>query len=228
MGRFTLRVISRMMLLAGVALILAGAIGALGVALAVSSPQSPLGETMERIAARLAAGWSPEGRDVLSSNLVYDYELGAEVPRLYMLSIPKIGLHAPVVATSPVTDVIDGRTIRSPGVPHAFAVGWTAESAPVGATGNTLFTGHNNIFGEVFKDLGDLEVGDPIIVETASGEKPYAVSQVLVLKEKGLPLRERIRNAAWSRPTDDERLTLITCWPYFTNSHRLVVVALPN
>jgi LPXTG-site transpeptidase (sortase) family protein len=29
-------------------------------------------------------------------------------------------------------------------------------------------------------------------------------------------------------PSTDERLTLITCWPYETNTHRLIIVALPE
>lgn len=29
-------------------------------------------------------------------------------------------------------------------------------------------------------------------------------------------------------PTYDERITLITCWPYVSNTHRAVVVAEPD
>ena len=38
---------------------------------------------------------------------------------------------------------------------------------------------------------------------------------------------QRVENAGWVLPTDDERLTLITCWPYESNTHRLVLVAKP-
>jgi sortase A len=37
----------------------------------------------------------------------------------------------------------------------------------------------------------------------------------------------RIANAKWIQPTSDERLTLVTCWPYTNNTHRLIIVARP-
>jgi len=37
----------------------------------------------------------------------------------------------------------------------------------------------------------------------------------------------RRQNARWIAPTTDERLTLVTCWPYTGNSHRLIIVAKP-
>jgi sortase A len=37
----------------------------------------------------------------------------------------------------------------------------------------------------------------------------------------------RLQNAQWIQPTTDERLTLVTCWPYNDNSHRLIIVARP-
>ena len=42
-------------------------------------------------------------------------------------------------------------------------------------------------------------------------------------------IKEAVRraNAQWIAPTDDERLTLVTCWPYISNTHRLIIVAKP-
>ena len=48
-------------------------------------------------------------------------------------------------------------------VPEEFAVGWHEHSAPLGVIGNTVLSGHHNAYGEVFKGLVDLEVGDTII-----------------------------------------------------------------
>ncbi|HID54608.1 MAG TPA: sortase, partial [Anaerolineae bacterium] len=33
--------------------------------------------------------------------------------------------------------------------------------------------------------------------------------------------------AEWIMPTEDERITLVTCWPYTDNTNRLIVVAQP-
>jgi len=53
------------------------------------------------------------------------------------------------------------------------------------------------------------------------------VAQTMTLAEQGQPLDVRRENARWILPTSDERVTLITCWPYSANTHRLVVIAQP-
>jgi hypothetical protein len=40
-------------------------------------------------------------------------------------------------------------------------------------------------------------------------------------------LEIRLDNGRWILPTEDERLTLVTCWPEDSNSHRLIIVAVP-
>jgi len=55
----------------------------------------------------------------------------------------------------------------------------------------------------------------------------YAVTEKHILKEKGETAEVRLENARWIAPTSDERLTMVTCWPYTSNTHRLVVVARP-
>ena len=56
----------------------------------------------------------------------------------------------------------------------------------------------------------------------------YKVTQVETLAEQDQPLAVRLANAQWIEPTTDQRLTLVSCWPYETNSHRLIVVAVPG
>jgi LPXTG-site transpeptidase (sortase) family protein len=159
---------------------------------------------------------------------VYDNRLSLDVPRMYYLSIPKIGLYAPVVQVNNSSYVIEGVQVSQSHVPHAFAVGWVSSSAPVGARGNTVFVGHNNIYGEVFKDLWSLQEGDEIAVETAGGIRTYRVWRIAIFTEGDRPISERLNSAQWIRPTNDERLTLVTCYPYYTNTHRLIVVAVPT
>lgn len=160
--------------------------------------------------------------------LVHDNLLGAEVPRVYYLAIPKIGLEAPVVPVEPNRVTVAGQTLSQLHTPHAFAAGWSTESAQIGVPGNTVMVGHNNIYGEVFKDLWLLQSGDQITVRTASGDRSYRVSQVISFEERDLSLGQRLENARWVGQTTDERLTLVTCWPYWNNTHRLIVVAMPE
>jgi sortase A len=39
---------------------------------------------------------------------------------------------------------------------------------------------------------------------------------------------KRLENARWIGPFPDERLTLVTCWPYTNNTHRVIVIAKPT
>jgi sortase A len=50
----------------------------------------------------------------------------------------------------------------------------------------------------------------------------------MILPERDQPIEVRLANARYIQPTDDERLTLITCWPYESNTHRVVVIAFPK
>jgi LPXTG-site transpeptidase (sortase) family protein len=110
-------------------------------------------------------------------------------------------------------------------VPAWRAAGWLSSSAPFGASGNTVLDGHHNIDGEVFRDLWTLQRGDDIVLWAGNQARDYRVDEVLILPERDQPRAVRLANARYIQPTDDERLTLITCWPYEDNSHRAVVVA---
>ncbi len=107
------------------------------------------------------------------------------------------------------------------------AVGWHKTTASLGQPGNTVMAGHHNVNGEVFKDLVNVEVGDKVITYANGQAYEYTVELKTIVKEKGEPVEVRRRNAKWISPTDDERLTFVTCWPYTNNTHRVIVVAKP-
>jgi len=109
-----------------------------------------------------------------------------------------------------------------------YAVGWHKTSAYPGNPGNVVLSGHHNIKGEVFRRLVELAPGDEIIVYVGETPYHYVVEEKHLLREKGMPVEVRRRNARWIMPTPDERLTLVTCWPYTSNTHRLIVVARPK
>ena len=109
-----------------------------------------------------------------------------------------------------------------------YAVGWHETTAFPGQPGNTVMAGHHNIKGEVFRDLVNVEVGDEVVVYTQDKKFIYKVEQKTIVKEKGEPLEVRQKNAEWIAATTDERLTMVTCWPYTNNTHRVIVVAKPS
>ena len=137
--------------------------------------------------------------------------------------IPAINLDAPVEATGWHT--VNG--VSQWDVPDIFAAGWLMTSAPLGRAGNTAITGHHNIAGEVFRNLVQLKPGDRITLYAGKQPFLYEVKSRRILLERGQPDSVRRANARWIQPTTDERITLITCWPYTSNSHRLIIVAKP-
>jgi sortase A len=150
--------------------------------------------------------------------------LPAEPPE--RLVIPSIELDTPVIPTSWQTVQRNGQTTRVWQVVDDV-VGWHNTSAYPGHAGNVVLNGHHNIKGEVFRYLIDVEVGDRVLVYAKDQIYPYTVAEKHILKELGESVEVRRQNAKWMNPTADERLTMITCWPYTNNTHRLIVVARP-
>ena len=92
---------------------------------------------------------------------------------------------------------------------------------------NRVLNGHHNEFGEVFKRLVDLKPEDLIEVYSKGLEFHYQAANKLILLGRDVEISVRLENARWISPSQDERLTLITCWPYFSNNYRLINVASP-
>ena len=141
--------------------------------------------------------------------------------------IPKINLNAPVEIAQAVTTILDDKEYIQYLIPEEFAAGFHENSAPLGEIGNTVISGHHNAYGEVFADLDKLEIGDVIYLYSKGNLYQYTVATTMILPEKDEPLEVRLENARWILPSNDERITLVTCWPANSNTHRLIIVALP-
>jgi sortase A len=116
--------------------------------------------------------------------------------------IPAIDVDAPVVEGDDWEQLKKG-------------VGHHINSANPGERGNCVLSGHNDVFGEVFRYLEDLELEDEVIVY--SGVQPYRY----VVKAKRIV---EPTDVSVMYPTTKPVLTLITCHPYLVDTHRLVVV----
>ena len=142
--------------------------------------------------------------------------------------IESIGLSAPVVPVGQHPLRVGKQVYSQWDVPDVFAAGWHQNSAPLGQPGNTVLNGHHNVNGEVFRYLIEVEPGDRVILESQGRRFEYIAVQTMTLLEEGQPLEVRQENARWILPTEDERVTLITCWPYHASTHRLVLIAMPK
>lgn len=142
---------------------------------------------------------------------------------------PAIDLDARVVPMGWTTVDRKGTPVSTWIVPEN-AAGWHENSALPGHGDNIVLSGHHNIEGKVFRYVVDLQPGDEITLYVDDASYTYTVTEKYILKEAGMPLSVRQKNAQWIMPTGDERLTLVTCWPYEWpgNTHRVIVVALPR
>ncbi|MCZ7575444.1 MAG: sortase [Ardenticatenaceae bacterium] len=140
---------------------------------------------------------------------------------------PAIGLDARVVPMGWQTLRDAKGNVYSEWVVPSYAAGWHLNSSLPGHPGNVVLSGHHNIEGEVFRYTVNLNPGDQITLYVGDQPYEYTVVERVILPEKGQPYAVRLKNAQYIAQTTDNRLTLVTCWPYTTNTHRVVVVAHP-
>ncbi len=88
-------------------------------------------------------------------------------------------------------------------------------SANPGERGNCIISAHNDVFGEIFRDLPDLSLGDEVLVHTASRVHRYVITQKRIIEPTEVSVME---------DTSSPVLTLISCYPYGINTHRIVVI----
>ncbi len=141
--------------------------------------------------------------------------------------IPAIDLDSEVVPVGWKQIVQNGK-LASVWEVAEYAAGWHQNSALPGEVGNVVLSGHHNVKGEVFRYIVDLNPGDTITLYADDRPYTYTVESRFVLRDKGQSAEKRRENARWIGSFPDERLTLVTCWPYTSNTHRVIVVAKPT
>lgn len=150
--------------------------------------------------------------------------VGLSIPS--QLIIPAIDLDAPVAPVS-WTLIQQGDGAEPVWDVASMAVGWHINSARPGQAGNVVLAGHHNIEGMVFRDLHTLQRGDTVLLIAGQIAHTYSVDVTMIVSEEGASEAQREENARWIGPFPDRRLTMVTCWPAYDNTHRVIVVALP-
>jgi sortase A len=107
-------------------------------------------------------------------------------------------------------------------------VGHDRDSANPGEAGNIILLGHNNTAGEVFRHLNNLAPGDAIDLYTADRKFSYVVKRLDIVPAKAANAQDKEIHAFYLGPKSVETLTLVSCWPYVTYTHRIYVVAEPT
>jgi len=107
-------------------------------------------------------------------------------------------------------------------------VAWHNLSAIPGQVGNLVLSGHNGTRGNrVFKRLRKLQPGDTFFIYAGDQEYEYVVTRRTIVRYLFVSRKKKARQAKWIGQYPDERVTLVTCHPWWTNTHRLYVVARP-
>lgn len=119
------------------------------------------------------------------------------------IQIPAISVDAPVVQG-------DGWEQLKKGV------GQHIGSANPGERGNLVLSAHNDVFGEIFRDLDRLKPGDSVILHTNQRAYTYVIVKSQVVEPTAVEVMA---------PTSQPAVTLISCYPYMIDNKRIVVTA---
>lgn len=120
------------------------------------------------------------------------------------VEIPAIGVNASIYAGDDWYQLQKG-------------VGHFLGSANPGEQANMVLTAHNDIYGSIFRYIEDLQPGDQVRVEAKDGRwYTYVVESKRVVEPNQVEVLERGNEAM---------VTLITCYPYQVDTHRMVVFA---
>jgi len=119
------------------------------------------------------------------------------------LQVPAITIDAPIVLG-------DGWEQLKKGV------GQNASSVNPGQNGNMILSAHNDVYGEIFRNLDRLVPGDQIILYTQARQYVYVVDRTDIVEPTAVEVM-----ASTGSPT----VTLISCYPYLVDKKRIVVFA---
>jgi sortase A len=119
------------------------------------------------------------------------------------IQVPAIHIDAPIVQG-------DGWEQLKKGVGQHLA------TANPGERGNLVLSAHNDIFGELFRDLDRLNPGDLVIVFTNQRSYTYIVVDTQIVEPTAVEVLDQTTQAT---------VTLISCYPYLKDNKRIVVIA---
>ncbi|HTC93182.1 MAG TPA: class D sortase [Terriglobales bacterium] len=136
---------------------------------------------------RLAQEWERQKSAPLT---VLQSRAATSQDQLTRLQIPKINLDAVIV---------EGTRHRQ----LAVAPGHMTDTPAPGEAGNAVITGHRDTF---FRHIYELQRGDSIVVQRDGKTFNFEVTGKQIVQPDDLSV---------IRPSDDSRLTLITCYPTY-------------
>ena len=224
-GTTTLRVLSGLLIGVG-ALLLSGAVAYYAYAMYAQSQLAAFEEESQQ------AGWAhvvapPQEPPVDSATQAKESSpsqqpamdvqpLPQPKPGAFRVLIPDIGVDSQIVELATKYDEKGVLVWDTP----KHAVGHHKGTANPGETGNVVLSGHISSpisqEGNVFSQLPKLQPGAEVQLQTAQGTYIYKAVGRQVVEPTAVEVMD---------PTSSPTVTLITCYPDFIYTHRLVVTA---
>lgn len=96
-----------------------------------------------------------------------------------------------------------------------YSVGHFPETVMPGEEGNFAVVGHRSYtYGQYFNRLDELEFGDKVKVRAGTDIYTYIIDDIKVVEPEEVSVLDN---------TDTARITLVTCTPIWSATHRLIV-----
>lgn len=141
--------------------------------------------------------------------------LGVRLQAVAALPIPTPGPRSPTRIVIPAINV-DWPIVQGDGWEELKqGIGHRVGSVNPGERGNMILSGHNDVYGEPFRDLEKLDIGKEVFVHAGSTVFRYIIKAKRVVVPTDLSVLA---------PSKDPIVTLITCTPYRVDTHRLVLI----
>jgi len=146
----------------------------------------------------------------IPTHLLPLYQSLAQIP------IPTPGPEQAIQLQIPIIDV-DAPVVQGDGWEQLKkGIGQQIGTADPGQVGNMVMSAHNDVFGEIFRNLDQLERGDQIIVYTPQHAYTYLITNIQIVEPTDVEVMST---------TPDPTVTLISCYPYLIDNQRIVVQA---
>ena len=136
-------------------------------------------------------------------NNIFSEDGTENIPDVFgMLEIPQINLEQYVV-TGTSTEAL------------TYGPGYYIKTSTPGNRGNVGIAGHRTTYGAPFSDLDKLQTGDEIMLTVGTETFKYIIDEILIV--------DPVQGERYLYNRGDERITLTTCHPKFSDKLRLIV-----
>lgn len=141
--------------------------------------------------------------------------LGVRLQAVAAIPVPTPGPRSPTRIVIPDINV-DWPVVEGDGWEQLKqGIGHRVGSANPGERGNLVLSGHNDVYGEPFRELDKLDVGSHVLVHAGANAFRYVIKAKRIVPPTDLSVIASSRSPI---------VTLITCTPYRVDTMRLVVI----